>query len=207
MKKFFLTSIFSLILLISCNLKTSAMEFSADMFTNGKSAGKIFIKGKKTRINTPGNKQYIISRQDKNTTYIIMPAQKMYMEQKFDPKTLPNVGMDSSIPSYKKVFVKSENLNGKKAKKYKITVDDSVSYQWFISNIIFPVKIQDVASGTVIEYKNISMKVQNSVFKLPQGYKKMQIPGMSGMNFSPNMPQMPKKLPNMNQLKDLKKFW
>ncbi|NLF83537.1 MAG: hypothetical protein GX568_06105 [Candidatus Gastranaerophilales bacterium] len=197
MKKLILNTFLALMLVVCCNLAAGAVEFSADMFTNGQPAGKIFVKGTKSRINTPGNQQYIINRLDKNVTYIVMPAEKMYLEQKFDTKAIPSGNIDPAKPGYKKEFIKAEAVNGKPAKKYKVTVDNNVSYQWYVDGILIPVKIQDPATGSVIEYKNISTTVQDSMFELPQGYQRMQMPAI------PKMPGM-QQMPNMNQMKNFR---
>lgn len=215
MLKKFLTVIVCLALSGLATAKALAVEFSADMYTNGMQAGKVYIKGSKTKVIPPGNQQYIIGRQDKNTTYIIMPGQKMYMEQKFDPRTLPQTGIELNKPNIKKVFLGKETVNGKSTKKYKITAENNVAYHWYADGLFIPVKIMDLKSGTIIEYKNISSRVPDSVFELPAGYKKMQMPsyGMQNMQQVPQqqmqnqMQQQMDNIPGMNKFKQMKNLW
>ncbi|MBA2124435.1 hypothetical protein B9J78_05845 [bacterium Unc6] len=66
-----------------------AQDFSADMVSTTKSGvvtGKIFVTKEKTRMEMP--QAITITRMDKNVVWILMPDQKMYMEQSLKPENV-----------------------------------------------------------------------------------------------------------------------
>jgi hypothetical protein len=63
---------------------------------------------------------------------------------------------------------------------------------WYATSLQFPIKIvQQSPSGKIIlEYRNIKVEtVPDSMFEVPAGYVKMEIPGMGQM--PPGMPDFP----------------
>ena len=50
-------------------------------------------------------------------------------------------------------------------------------YQWWATDINFPIKTEDVDGQWKQEYKNIKMgKQDDSLFEIPAGYKKFEMP-------------------------------
>jgi hypothetical protein len=79
--------------------------------------------------------------------------------------------------------VGSKNIDGHPATKYEVTakVDGKVTqtYQWWATDINFPVKMASLDGSWSVEYRNIKIgNQQDSLFEVPSDYKKMTIPGM-----------------------------
>jgi outer membrane lipoprotein-sorting protein len=167
----------------------SAFEFSADMIMTheaGKTTSKMYYKPDKSRMEMKSPEEMIvITRIDKKVVWNIMPSEKMYMEMPFSMKNKPMV--DEKVEGeIERKYLGDETLDGHPTKKYLVTYKsgnktDQV-YQWFATDINFPVRTADVAGSWVQEFKNIKIVSQpDSLFEVPAGYKKFQMPG--GMNF------------------------
>jgi hypothetical protein len=163
----------------------SAFEFSADTIMSASGhvmKGKIFMKDKKIRMENQGLPSYNIVRSDKNLMWMVTPASKSYMEIKADPSNSPRT--EEKIPgeiSRKKIG--SEKIDGHPADKYEITYTNKGKtdkiYQWMATDINFPIKTAAVDGSFTQEYKNIKMGGQpDSLFELPSGYKKINMPAM-----------------------------
>jgi len=154
-----------------------AKDFSADFVSKADSVsvkGKIFMANKKMRMENP--QAITIARMDKKIVWILMPAQKMYMEQ---PMNMENTkGVSRKVEGeVERVKIGQETINGVKADKYKITYStkkgkDSM-YQWISSDIEMPVKTAAIDGKWSMELKNIKTGSQpDSLFDMPKGYKK-----------------------------------
>ena len=186
MKKFLMFILFILFLAGSAH----SSEFSADTVMTaqeGKATGKIFYKEDRFRMDmrTP-EEMIMITRMDKKVVWNIMPGEKMYMEIPFSMQNRPRVD-DKVEGEIDRKLVGSEIVDGHPAKKYLITYQSGKAkeqmYQWWATDINFPVKSSAVDGSWVQEFKNIKFGVQpNSLFELPVGYQKIQMPG--GMDFN-----------------------
>ena len=166
-----------------------AEDFSADMVTyaeQGSFRAKIFLSGEKSRIEMPG--AVTISRMDKKAVWVLMPDQKMYIEQPFDPRSA--MGMRDKISGeVERKPEGSEMVDGRMAKKYLVTVvmdgkTESV-YQWIDESVSIPVKTAAVDGSWSSEFKDIKIGRQDaSLFEIPEGYKKMAMgmPDMQGFS-------------------------
>jgi hypothetical protein len=166
-----------------------AIEFSADtVMTAGdvKTTGKIYCRKDKYRIDMKTPEEMItVIRMDKRVIWNIMPREKMYMEMPFSPESKPMVG-EKVEGEIERKHVGSETIDGHPTKKYLVTYRSGNMreqiYQWLATDINFPVKVSAKDSSWVQEFKNIKMGSQpDSLFEIPVGYKKMQMPG--GINF------------------------
>jgi Domain of unknown function (DUF4412) len=166
-----------------------ALEFSADtvMTSRGvKTNGKIYFKGDSFRMDmTSPRAMTTITRLDKKVVWSIMPEQKMYMEIPFNPKREPIV-KDKVQGEIERKLLGAEGVDGHPAKKYLVTYksggEKTQIYQWIATDINFPVKSEALDGSWTQEYKNIKLGNQpDSLFKVPAGYKKFQMPG--GMHF------------------------
>lgn len=185
-KKFFLLLLF--VLLFSG--MALALEFSADTITTHKGAvsttGKIYYKADRLRMDMKApNEMIMITRMDKKVIWNIMPKEKMYMELPFDLKNKPMVE-EKLEGEIERKHVGNETIDGHPTKKYLITYKygnkKEQVYQWLATDINFPLKTAAIDGSWVQEFKNIKMGSQpNSLFELPAGYKKFQMPG--GMKF------------------------
>lgn len=186
LKKFFAILLF--IFLLSGT--AFALEFSADTILTykgeHKTKGKIYFKADRFRMDMKAHEDMImITRVDKKVIWNIMPAQKMYMEMPFDLKNKPKVE-EKFEGEIDRKLVGNETIDGHPSKKYLITYKSGNEkhqvYQWFATDINFPVKTSAIDGSWSQEYKNIKIGSQpDSLFEVPAGYKKIQMPG--GMNF------------------------
>ena len=159
-------------------------DFSADMVAKDKGQtmkGKAFVSGDKSRMEM--QEGVIITRLDKKVTWMLMAEQKMYVEGQIKPGAVP-VERDST--RVEKVLVGKEAVDGKPATKYKMTFSEgrgkTTVYQWFLDGNGFPVKTAALDNSWSYEYKNIKEGTQPaSLFEVPAGYKKMDMPAMPDM--------------------------
>jgi len=170
-------------------------EFSADTIATFKGEqkvqGKMYFKPDKFRMDmkTHGD-MHMITRIDKKVVWNVMPAQKMYMEMPFNLKNKPKVD-EKFEGEIERKLVGNESIDGHPTKKYLITYKAGSKteqvYQWFATDINFPVKTAAVDGSWSQEFRNVKIGPQpNSLFELPAGYQKMQMPTMpGGMNFKP----------------------
>jgi hypothetical protein len=186
LKKLFLV----LVLTISFSGAALAIEFSADTITTMQGgqtmSGKMYFKPDKFRMEMKANEETVmITRIDKKVAWNVMTKQKMYMEMPFDLKNKPKVE-EKFAGEIDRKEVGKETIDGHPTKKYLITYKtgdkkDQV-YQWLATDIKFPVKTSAVDGSWAQEFKNIKMgPQQDSLFEVPAGFQKMQMPG--GMNF------------------------
>jgi hypothetical protein len=189
-----LKKIFSVLFFISVFINSAvAMEFSADTVTTykggGKIIGKLYYKPDRFRMEMKTHEDMIvITRMDKKVAWNIMPAMKMYMEMPFDLKNRPMVE-DKFEGETERKLIGSETIDGHPTKKYLITYKsgnrtDQV-YQWIATDINFPLKTAAIDGSWIQEFRNVSVSSQpNSLFEIPAGYQKMEMPQMpGGMNF------------------------
>jgi hypothetical protein len=147
-----------------------------------KMTGKMYFKADKFRMDMKSPQAMTtITRVDKNLMWNIMHDQKMYMEMPMDLRNKPMVEeqFDGEI---ERTEVGSETIDGHPTKKYLITVktDDTVQkvYQWWATDIHFPVKTAAFDGSWTQEFKNVSLEKQpDSLFEVPSGYRKFQMPG------------------------------
>jgi outer membrane lipoprotein-sorting protein len=182
LKKLFLV----LVLTVSFSGAALAIEFSADTVTTmqggQKMSGKMYFRPDKFRMEMKSNEETVmITRIDKKVTWNVMTKQKMYMEMPFDLKNKPKVE-EKFAGEIERKEVGSETIDGHPTKKYLITYKtgnkkDQV-YQWLATDIKFPVKTAAVDGSWAQEFKNIKMgPQQDSLFEVPAGFQKMQMPG------------------------------
>lgn len=162
-----------------------ALDFSADTVTTTgqhKVSGKIYYTDDKFRtdIKSPQD-MTMIARQDKKVVWNIMHDQKMYMEMPIREENKPRVNKEFEGEIERKLIGK-ETIDGHPIEKYLITykVRDNTNqvYQWIATDINFPIKTEDVDGKFTQEYKNIKMgKQDDSLFEVPAGYKKFDVPG------------------------------
>jgi outer membrane lipoprotein-sorting protein len=166
-----------------------AKEYSATMVS--KSAGQtittqIYMKPEKFRTDTKMAGTSTIVRRDLNKVWTIMPAQKIYMEMQQMADAPSTQAVEDKVKgevSRKKVG--SETINGHPSTKYEITTEADGKtmqiYQWWATDISFPVKTAAVDGSWSMEYRDIQIGSQpDSLFEIPAGYKKMTLPGMPG---------------------------
>jgi len=193
MLRFGLFTIILFIVVPALSLSINAAEFSADMINSspmGKIEGKIFFKEGNFRqeMMMGEQKQITIFRKDKGVVWVLMPAQMMYMEmQAGSRQNMAPVDPDEIDKIGEKKYLGKEKVNGYMCSKYRYTLHDKSSgtvIYWISDKLNFPVKMKadGTSGGMTMEYRNICEKtVPASLFKIPDGYQKMSMPMMPGM--------------------------
>jgi len=124
---------------------------------------------------------------DKKVVLILMPEQKMYMEQVFDPSKAM-ASSEKVEGEIERAPLGKDTVNGRAADKYKVTyqIEGSKSemFQWIESGSNLPVKSAAVDGSWSVEYMNIKTGPQpDSLFEVPADYEKfsMDMPDMGNM--------------------------
>ncbi len=173
-----------------------AQEFSATVVSQGGGhtvTSKMYIKAGKFRSETqmaPGN--YTIFRPDLNKMWMVMTANKSYMEMSVPKDQEAAVPAEKMKGEVSRKAVGTETIDGHPTTKYEVTAkmgDKTVtSHQWWATDINFPVKAAAVDGSWSVTYSDIKIGGQpDSLFELPSGYTKMAIGDM------PRIPGMPGK--------------
>ncbi len=153
-----------------------AVELTADTVTKmGKKSapGKIYVKDSKARIERAGTPYYNIVRGDKSLFWQINGYERTYTEARLTPVMKPWI--EEKIPGeISRKQVGTETIDGHPAKKYEVSVKEpkktETYYQWFATDVNFPVKIAATNGSWSTEYKNIKKgSVPDSTFELPAG--------------------------------------
>ena len=159
-----------------------AQEYSANMESRmGKETmnAKIFVSKDKVRMEMP--ESVMIIRNDLKVSWMIMPSEKMYLEQSIDTSKAPKVqkNFDGEL---ERVSMGTETVNDQQAEKFRVTYMENnkeVSvYQWLVEGYI-PVKVEALDGSYVMDYKNLQIDNQpTELFEPPAGYEKMQMPSL-----------------------------
>jgi len=196
MKKLLLPLILAVAFLTPCWLQAEAVplkspsDFSVEMVTHAGGqdiATKMYKDKDKTRMETsmPGMDSISIVRQDLKKMYTLMPGQKMYMEMELNPAM---VAADVTAPKGEVKWEKlgSETVNGTACDKYKLTSTlegKTTEMFYFLDSKGYPVRTEMTMAGQTmsVDYKNWKEGSQEaSLFEIPAGYNKMQMPAMGG---------------------------
>ncbi len=173
--------VFSLILLsIGFSSLAYAQEYAADMVStidNKTTQSKIYVSSDKIRMDMPEGAMII--RIDKGVSWMLMPSEKMYMENRIDMSRVPKTSKDLGA-EIERTSLGMETVNGQPAEKFKVTYRDNgkteSAYQWLVNSTIH-VKIEAVDGSWSMEYRNLSLGAQPAdLFEIPAGYEKMTIP-------------------------------
>ncbi len=157
----------------------SATVISGSGKTSMKS--KFAMKGQKFRMESEmGEGSYTIVRGDLKKTWMVMPATKSYMELdgKHEEAPVPEEKVKNEIS---RRVVGTETIDGHPCTKHEVTVKvgdkTAVIYQWWATDINFPVRTAAVDGSWFMEYRDIKFGAQpDSIFEIPGGYRKMSIP-------------------------------
>lgn len=163
-----------------------AQELSATLLsTSGGQtlSSKMYMKPDKFRTDNEAAGSSTIVRKDLNKVWMIMTAQKTYMEMPGVTDEQIQMAEEKVKGEVSRKEVGSETVDGHPAIKYEVTasVDDKTvqTYQWWATDINFPVKTAAIDGSWVMEYRDIRIGGQpDSLFEVPAGYKKMTIPGL-----------------------------
>lgn len=157
-----------------------AEDFSADMVSvssEGSFTGKIYVSGDKSRIEMP--EAITISRLDQKVTWMLMPGEKVYMEQPINARAIAGTRerMDGEI---ERIAEGKETVNGMATTKYRVTFEVAgkreTVFQWIDEGTHFPVKTAAIDNSWSSEFKNIQTGPQDpALFEIPADYQKMSM--------------------------------
>ena len=176
-----------LALFFLCSVTSGAFaeDFSADMVnTVGKQImqSKLYVSGDKIRMDM--KEGVMIIRNDKKISWMLMPSEKMYMENPIDMSKVPKTSksLDAEID---RTSLGMETIDGKQAEKFKVNYKENGQnasvYQWLVSKEI-PIKVEAVDGSWSMEYKNLSLGAQPAdLFEVPAGYSKMTMPSLGNI--------------------------
>jgi hypothetical protein len=179
-----------LLSLFAFSAVASAAGFSADIVSCGGKeimTGKIYLAGDKIR--TEYSQMITIMRMDKKVIWMIMPEEKMYMEQPFDLSNIRNrvPSAEPAADEVERVLIGQEAVNGYAADKYRVTVKtpkgQSSHYMWLSGDpgMVMAVKTAAIDGSWWQEFRNIQLGTpDDALFELPAGYSKMSFSGMMG---------------------------
>lgn len=154
---------------------TVAADLTADSVTKaGKrtTPGKIAVKGDKFRLDPAYTPIFNIGRGDKGVLWEINGAEKTYGEAKLTPALKPRI--DEKLPGeISRKRVGTETVDGHPAKKFEVSVKEGnkteTYYQWWATDVSFPVKLANANGSWSVEYKNIKKGAADNLFELPPG--------------------------------------
>jgi outer membrane lipoprotein-sorting protein len=170
-----------------------AAEFSADVTEQRggeTTGGRIYVKGDKIRREAvqKGEEGVMIVRMDKGVVWMVTPKEKKYVEMggmAQGDMNSPEMQKQMEKLAEKKVLG-TEKVHGYDCEKVQWVYREKglgTMTQWTAKKLQHPIKTEHKdGSGKVTyysEYRNIQEeKVPDSLFELPKGYEKMEMPGM-----------------------------
>jgi len=188
MKKYLMVSGCALVCVVAMLSCAFALDITADMVTKeGKITrnGKMYVKDNKCRAEKGSTPIYSIVRGDKGLLWQVNGAENTYVEAKLTPALKPWIE-EKIFGEVSRKEIGAETVDGHPTKKYEIAVKQGnksdTYYQWFATDIRFPVKIANVNGKWSVEYKNIKSGAPDNVFNLPAGatLDTMSIPDVLG---------------------------
>ncbi len=187
------TCLLSLLLTLSLAAPALAGEFSADMIITGggqNMAGKIYMKGKKQRLEFGSGEARMINIMDlaSGRNLALLPGQRMYMDVS-QMGSMMGGGAPEPIERLDKVpadakLVGTDTVQGYHCKVYQFKAPAGQEDKaWMAEELGFWIKNETTGpKGKVtMQLKNIKQGgVSDAIFAIPPGYKKMQLPNMGG---------------------------
>jgi hypothetical protein len=176
---------------VAAEWEAPRVDYSAESYletAEGVMKGRLYsTPGKERREYVESGEQMtMIMRNDKKAVWMMMPADKAYMEMKF-----PKEGRRDNLSGYKieQTTVGPETVNGIKTTKSKIIMTgprgEKLGGFWWASKEGIIVKIDAIAvekgskSRFKLELKDLKVGRQDpALFEVPAGYAKMDMGGM-----------------------------
>lgn len=172
-------------------LPTPSVEYSADRVMQtevGTIEGKVYSSKDKERMETTmkGMTSVMILRTDRKEGYMLMPAQKMYMQMDY-AKAQSQSGSRPADSNVEITEVGSESIEGQACTKYKmITKDGSAGGFMWITKDGIVMKMDGIVkngkdkSRMTMTLKNLQVGAQDAaLFEVPAGFTKL--PSMGNM--------------------------
>lgn len=158
-------------------------DFSADIVTtdHGKEvSGKAFVAKGKLRMEMGGT--VIITRLDKNRSWVFIPQERLYMEQPINRKFVTSTSVKFRNETGRELLGR-ETISGVTADKYKVTYTKSSGpaslFQWIAPDTGIPVRTAAADGSWSVEYRTIRPgPVDPELFEIPEGYAPAQMPAL-----------------------------
>lgn len=162
------------------------VEFQADFIEkDGKEVtkGKIYISDGKSRYETAGSNEIVVTRQDKNVIWLIFPKLSRYVEQEYIGGPRP-VYIDPDLPDNdnpKREFLDYEWIDSYRLRKFVVTVEypggqQDKYYEWYRDGFPLPVKTASLDGKTSFEYLKIKIgPMDPELFTTPKSYKQVNM--------------------------------
>lgn len=175
-----------------------ATDFCADMETKAKNGqvmviGKMCVKGQKSRheMKQGGRTMIMINRPDKHIAWSLMPQSKQYMEVPITEEEMESQPENWNRDLKKEgKFLGKETINGVECNKYELSEENEKITYWISKKDDIPVRI--LSNEMEVNYKNIHTgNISDSLFEIPSGYHKLNIPNIPGMMQGGGMPMPP----------------
>jgi len=176
--------------------------------------GKVYVAGEKERRETTvmGRTSVVISRRDKQLSWILRPAQNGYMEHGIGgPYDDPYSSWDKAGVTLTKLG--QEKVNGVEATKYRAEAKATDGHMdtgmlWLTKENI-PVRMEAHVKGQesqlVIDYTNIKTgKQDDALFEVPAGYHKMDMSKLGGVPSGPGHAAPPAGKPTEEQMRQIR---
>ncbi len=162
-----------------------AAEFTARIVSrldNRETRGQIAVKGDRLRREFPSanGATIVIGRRDRRVIWMVMPAQKRYLEMPFTQETYEKMAQVSKDVAKMKLLG-TETVNGYATEKYETSLKTNgsahQSLMWVSKQLGMPIKIVSLDGSFSQEYQDIKEGgVPDSLFEEPQGYQKVTVP-------------------------------
>lgn len=177
-----------MVFLLAFASRAQAAEFSATVVTQAEGQtvrGKIFMKGQKIRneFQAEGETNVSIVRPEKKVVWMLMPGAKMYMEMPITEEAQEKMLIKKPEEQARMKLMGTETVNGFACDKYEYeeTAPDKKQpvkhFVWVAKKLQMPIKAMAADGSYLMEYQDIKTGgVADSLFEVPQGYQKMEVP-------------------------------
>ena len=162
------------------------------------------VRGDQIRFSMPGGggMGYVVRDAGKNTTMVVMPSQRMYMDVTAMQAMVPGAAAKAAKTPDVKLTGKKETIAGVECEHMTVTAPDgqydvcgAKGFGSFASlspmgrgnsgsgldqlgKDFFPLKVQKVGGGVSMHVTKIEKKsLDASMFAVPEGFQKMEMPG------------------------------
>jgi hypothetical protein len=161
-------------------------DYAADTIMEtdaGTIAGRVWASGDKERreFSADGRRHVVILRRDRGVSWILLPEQRMYVENGVGEGPLVVDRLDAR--ALEREALGEESVNGVPATKYRVrgTAADGEPFEgtmWLTEREI-PVRVVTEQGGDTLrmELRNLSLgAVDPARFEIPPGYRRFELP-------------------------------
>jgi hypothetical protein len=155
------------------------------LVTSGKetTTQKIYFQNNGTKLRlemkTPEGDMVTITRLDKKVSWVLMPQEKMVMEQSFDPNAWSKYKCDDDFLTTKAKKTGEETILGYKCDiyTYKTGSDQCTTSISQKEKIMLKSVIESRKTKVVMLAKDVKIgKQPDALFEIPPGYEKLELP-------------------------------